>query len=116
MDRLNSFARYAPISKGNDSAGSRSYDNGMAIRKEWTEWHLTPRGWEQGSTRREGRGNDWRDEPGDRLLSYQHCELQGSGGAPKITTEETWRTKDPVALEQLEAALAQHGTVPSRLD
>jgi hypothetical protein len=88
----------------------------MAIRKEWTEWHLTPRGWEKGSTRREGRGNDWRDEPPDRLLSYQHSELHGSSGPPKIRTEETWRTKEPVAIEQLEAALARHGEVPSRLN
>jgi hypothetical protein len=93
----------------------------MAIRKEWTEWHLTPRGWEKGSTRREGRGNDWRDEPADRLLSYQHCELHRSAGAPAIhtpaiKTEETWRTKDPVALTQLEAALVQFGPAPARLD
>jgi len=88
----------------------------MAIRKEWTEWHLTPRGWEQGSTRREGRGNDWRDEPPDRLLSYQHCELQGTAGHPKVTTEETWRTKDRAALEQLEGALARFGPAPTRLD
>jgi hypothetical protein len=54
----------------------------MAIRKEWTEWHLTPRGWQQGSTRREGRGNEWRDEPADRLLSYQHIEIHGSAGQP----------------------------------
>ena len=93
----------------------------MAIRKEWTEWHLTPRGWEQGSTRREGRGNEWRDEPADRLLSYQHIEIHGSAGQPstiqpKISTEETWRTKDPVALQQLEAAMAHFGAAPSRLD
>jgi hypothetical protein len=93
----------------------------MAIRKEWTEWHLTPRGWEQGSTRREGRGNEWRDEPADRLLSYQHIEIHGSAGhpkisTPKITTEETWRTKDPAALQQLEAALARYGAAPGRLD
>lgn len=88
----------------------------MAIRKEWTEWHLTPRGWEQGSTRREGRGNDWRDEPADRLLSYQYCEIHPSGSTPKITTEETWRTKDPAAQEQLEAALAQFGPAPARLN
>jgi hypothetical protein len=87
----------------------------MAIRKEWTEWHLTPRGWEKGSTRREGRGNDWQDEPADRLLSYQHCEFHGIG-EPKITTEETWRTKDPAALERLEAALARYGEGPCRLD
>ena len=88
----------------------------MAIRKEWTEWNLTPHGWEKGSTRREGRGNDWRDEPADRLLSYQHCELQRSAGQPEVTTEETWRTKDPAALERLEAALVRYGEVPCRLD
>lgn len=88
----------------------------MAIRKEWTEWHLTPRGWEQGSTRREGRGNDWRDEPADRLLSYQYCEIESSGSPARITHEETWRTKDMAALKQLEEALARHGEAPSRLD
>ena len=88
----------------------------MTIRKEWTEWHLTPRGWEQGSTRREGRGNEWRDEPADRLLSFQHIEIHGSAGHPKISTEETWRTKEPAARQQLEAALARYGAAPSRLD
>jgi hypothetical protein len=88
----------------------------MAIRKEWTEWHLTPHGWEKGSTRREGRGNDWRDEPADRLLSYQHCELRRSAGQPEVTTEETWRTKDPAAVQHLEDALARYGKVPCRLD
>jgi hypothetical protein len=88
----------------------------MAIRKEWTEWHLTPRGWEQGSTRREGKGNDWREEPGDRLLSYQHVELETSPTPRRVTTEETWRTKDPALLQQLQAALATHGTCPQRLD
>lgn len=93
----------------------RDYDRQMPIRKEWTEWHLTPRGWEQGSTRREGAGNVWRDEPADRLLSCQHVELHTSSG-PDIRTEETWRTKDPAALEQLEAALQKHGPPPGRLE
>ena len=88
----------------------------MAIRKEWTEWHLTPRGWEQGSTRRDGRGNDWRPEPADRLLSYQHVELETSTTPRRVTTEETWRTKDPALLEQLGAALATHGPCPPRLE
>ncbi|HEX6772848.1 MAG TPA: hypothetical protein VF126_12525 [Acidobacteriaceae bacterium] len=87
----------------------------MRIRKEWTEWHLTPRGWEQGSTRREGSGNIWRDEPADRLMSCQHVELHTSSG-PNIRTEETWRTKDPEALTRLEAALKKHGPPPARLD
>lgn len=88
----------------------------MAIRKEWTEWHLTPRGWEKGSTRREGRGNDWRDEPADRLLSYQYAELETSSAPTRVTHEETWRTKDPKIVPQIEQALATHGPAPKRLD
>lgn len=88
----------------------------MAIRKEWTEWHLTPRGWEKGSIRREGSGNTWRDEPADRLLSFQHLEIHPSSGAPTIRTEETWRTRDPEAVTQLDACLAHFGPAPARLD
>ena len=54
--------------------------------------------------------------PPNRLLSYQHIEIHVSAGHPKITTEETWRTKDPAALQQLEAAMAHFGAAPSRLD
>ena len=43
----------------------------MAPRREWTEWHLTPAGWQRGATRVHGQGNTWADEPEDRVLSYE---------------------------------------------
>ncbi len=88
----------------------------MAVRREWTEWHLTPRGWEMGSTRHGEAGNAWRDEPEDRLLSMTYKEQQTSS-QPVATkgVEESWRTKDPVKLPELEGLLKVHGRCPERL-
>jgi hypothetical protein len=88
----------------------------MAPRKEWTEWHLTPRGWEQGSTRREGEGNRWRDEPSDRMLSWQYCEIATGAGEMRVTSEETWRSRRPEDGPQIAAALSRYGEAPRRLE
>lgn len=94
----------------------RCIEYAMPIRKEWTEWHLTPRGWEAGSTRVEGVGNTWRDEPEDRRLSYVHQEQQtGADAEPAATTEESWRTKDPAKLAEIDGLLRRFGECPRRL-
>jgi hypothetical protein len=85
----------------------------MPLRKEWTEWHLTPRGWEKGATRVHGQGNTWIEEPLDRVLSCVYQELQ-SDGSPEVKKwkEETWRSKkseDVSALEQ------KYGACPDKL-
>jgi hypothetical protein len=76
----------------------------MPVRKEWTEWHLTPRGWEKGATRVHGQGNTWVEEPLDRFLSCVYQELQTDASPEaKKWKEETWRSKkseDVAALEQ----------------
>ncbi len=88
----------------------------MPIRKEWTEWHLTPRGWERGSTRVQDAGNTWRQEPADRLLSCVYTEQQVSPeGQVTGWCEFSWRTKDPGKLEQLAKSLQQFGSCPGRL-
>ncbi len=46
----------------------------MAISRQWTEWHLTPGGWVSGSSRRDGEGNVWRDEPEDRVVTFVYQE------------------------------------------
>ena len=46
----------------------------MAISRQWTEWHLTPAGWVSGSSRRDGEGNVWRDEPNDRVITFVYQE------------------------------------------
>jgi hypothetical protein len=85
----------------------------MPLRKEWTEWHLTPRGWEKGATRVHGQGNTWVEEPLDRVLSCVYQELE-SEGAPEIKKwkEETWRSKKPDAVTDLEK---KYGPCPDTL-
>jgi hypothetical protein len=84
----------------------------MAARKEWSEWHLTPRGWERGSTRVEGRGNHWADEPEDRVLSFVYTETETPATGLKISGEETWRSK---TVDNVDELLEQHGDCPQQL-
>lgn len=85
----------------------------MAIRNEWTEWHLTPDGWQKGSTRVQGSGNNWTDEPADRVLSFMYKEVAtDSTPEPKVSYEETWRSK---TATDVDALLRQHGPAPQNL-
>jgi hypothetical protein len=88
----------------------------MAPRREWTEWHLTPRGWEIGSTRHGDSGNNWQSEPEDRVLSATYKEQQTST-QPEPTTgvEESWRTKDPEKAASIPGLLQKYGSCPTRL-
>ena len=85
----------------------------MAIRNEWTEWHLTPEGWQRGSTRVHGKGNTWADEPESRVLSYVYKEVATSSTPEAVvSSEETWRSK---TATDIDALLRQHGPSPQRL-
>ena len=83
------------------------------MRNEWTEWHLTPAGWQRGSTRVQGKGNTWVDEPEDRVLSYVYKELETSTSPEaSVSAEETWRSKTETDVAAL---LRQHGPSPRSL-
>jgi hypothetical protein len=85
----------------------------MAVRKEWTEWHLTPGGWQRGATRVHGQGNTWVDEPEDRVLSSVYQELETSASTQvKKWVEETWRSKNAANVDEL---LKQYGPCPEKL-
>jgi hypothetical protein len=85
----------------------------MAIRNEWTEWHLTPDGWKRGSVRVQGKGNTWADEPEDRVLSTMYKEVETSSTPePLVTFEETWRSK---TATDIDALLRQFGPGPRQL-
>jgi hypothetical protein len=102
-------------------------------RQGWTEWHLTPRGWEIGSIRRTGEATTWRDEPEDRLLSCvyrerssaadahpdshpdQHLDAPTISASKEASREESWRTKDSAKLGILEECLMRFGPTPPGL-
>jgi len=85
----------------------------MPARKEWTEWHLTPRGWEKGATRVHNQGNTWVEEPLDRVLSCVYQELE-TDATPEVKRwkEETWRSKKPEQVTELEK---KYGPCPENL-
>lgn len=83
----------------------------MAVRKEWTEWHLTPRGWERGSTRVQGLGNNWAAEPEDRAGSWVYTETETSAGL-RSHAEPTWDNKNPAEVNEL---LTRFGPCPEKL-
>jgi hypothetical protein len=89
------------------------YDFDMALRNEWTEWHLTPRGWEKGATRVQGKGNTWTAEPEDRVLSFVYKEVETSA-SPEVqkSLEETWHSKKAKSVDEL---LKQFGACPEKL-
>lgn len=89
------------------------HNRDMAMRNEWTEWHLTANGWQRGSVRVQGKGNTWADEPEDRVLSSMYKEVETSSNPqPVITVEETWRSKTATNIDEL---LQQHGGLPQKL-
>jgi hypothetical protein len=83
----------------------------MAARREWTEWHLTPRGWQRGATRSQGK-NNWADDPEDRVLSYVCKEEETGASGVHRSTEETWRSK---SAENIDDLLKLHGHCPETL-
>jgi hypothetical protein len=85
----------------------------MAVSRQWTEWHLTPAGWVSGSSRREGEGNVWRDEPEERVATFVYQEqIDKAHPEPHPTVQESWRSKTATNIDQL---LAEHGPCPRRL-
>lgn len=84
----------------------------MARTEEWTERHLTPRGWERG-----GEKTDFslktREPPADRVLSVRYRELvSDSGGPAERGTIEIWSGANKSAIAKLRA---QYGPPPDRL-
>lgn len=45
---------------------------------EWTEWHLTPSGWERGSYRSEIEGLVEIDTPNNRVLTVKYSEFMSA--------------------------------------
>jgi hypothetical protein len=84
----------------------------MAATNQWTEWHLTPRGWTSGSSKTDGL-SAWVDPPRDRVKTCVYKELVSSPPAPmtaSLTTQFVSNHTERVA--QLEA---EHGECPRRL-
>ena len=85
----------------------------MSLSKEWTEWHLTPRGWEGGSGCVDFGRTTFKEEPSDRVATYRWLEEQPSFPAPMYRgLELVWHSPDKEAIERLKK---QFGEAPNHL-
>lgn len=85
----------------------------MAESREWTHWHLTPRGWERGAWKLDGPSDTSIPPPSDRVLSYEYKEEMTSPfSGLAVYHHEIWRGDDEKQIEQL---LARYGSAPKQL-
>ena len=84
----------------------------MARSEEWTERHLTPRGWEMGSEKTDFSLKT-REPPADRVLTVRYRELiSDRGGGGERGTIEMWSGSNRSAIAKLRA---QFGPWPEHL-
>jgi hypothetical protein len=75
----------------------------MGLSNEWTEWHLTPRGWERGSDRVDFGNVTAAPDPEGSVLVYRYSEQQSSMYSKQETSLERVRgdANDPKVIELL---------------
>ena len=85
----------------------------MSLSNEWTEWHLTPDGWVEGSTRVDFGRTATVPKPGNSVLTIRWREYQSCSFAKmECYHQEVWQSDDEELVAQL---LAKHGEAPKHL-
>jgi hypothetical protein len=84
----------------------------MSASNEWTEWHLTPRGWERGTEKEDFRRED-RDPPHDRVLTVVYKEYVASSFSGVETSSRTTFVGGDVVT--VEAFQEKFGPPPNHL-
>lgn len=84
----------------------------MSASNEWDEYHLTPRGWEEGSSKTDFAPEKEVPPPADRVLTKRFIDYQSSAfSRPHRYWEERWRSSDGAAVQEL---LAKHGDIEKK--
>jgi hypothetical protein len=85
----------------------------MSLSNEWTEYHLTPRGWVEGSSRVDIGNVTTMPIPADRVLTKTYHETQSSSFSKMHKrTEEDWRSDNEMLIREL---LQKFGPCPQCL-
>lgn len=85
----------------------------MTQSSEWTEWHLTPRGWERGSELEDFNYLIERQAPVDSVMTVKYSEVMRTPSSPvEEITHTLWQHSDQQLVSSL---LGQHGPAPARL-
>jgi hypothetical protein len=84
----------------------------MSASNEWTQWHLTPRGWERGIEKEDFRRVD-REPPVDRVQTVTYREhLSSSFSSLDKSSDVEWECDDK---GKIEALTQEFGSAPNRL-
>ncbi|QFR43753.1 hypothetical protein [Sulfurimonas xiamenensis] len=78
---------------------------------EYTEWHLTPNGWERG-TQVTDSGKKIKSSPENRVLTLKYEEHMSSTLKLNTRCEQTWSNKNE---EQINKLIAEFGECPCSL-
>jgi hypothetical protein len=82
----------------------------MTFGHEYTEWHLTPRGWDKGKHRRSGGILMAVPPPDDRVLTVtKHGELATPFSKARTYVTTDWECDD---RELINSLLARFGNCP----
>ena len=85
----------------------------MVASQEWTEWHLTPKGWVEGSSRIDLQNPTNVEPPSDRVLTYKYTEVLRSGYSEmEKSVERIWTSGNEVEITRL---IEQYGQCPRQL-
>ena len=84
----------------------------MADARDWTHWHLTPRGWLPGAWARDAAADLTVPPPSDRVLTSEYFEYRSPSANRIPVLREVWRSSDFVTLVDL---LGRWGEAPRRL-
>lgn len=85
----------------------------MSASNEWTEWHLTPRGWERGSEKIDFGEARIKAAPSDCVLSLRYREYMSSvHSKTDRSCAEIWRSNNENSISEL---ITKFGEAPRRL-
>ena len=75
----------------------------MSLSKEYQDYHLTPRGWEEGTFKADALGaSEERDEPVDCVLTIRcYEEISSAYSKPSFYDKVTWESNDISKIQQL---------------
>lgn len=84
----------------------------MSASNEWTDWHLTPRGWERGTESIDGNQTP-RERPADAALTRRYREtVSGMYSPMEKYSQDMWRGPDQARIDEL---LKKFGPRPTSL-
>lgn len=84
----------------------------MAASREWTEWHLTPQGWVEGSQKTDFGSTPSCPIPENRVLTCRYEVTHSGYGKPSHMVRKMWRAENEL---ETQALLEKYGTCPEHL-